>query len=786
MRRAGQEIAKLFLAPGAAPGKAAIFFVLLAAACHPDNLFLGPGASVRLYDTFDSEFPRFFNLARALGEFGLVEWYPNIAGGLPSNAFHFTLLHPLVLLSTELPSWIIYNAMVLAYAWLAGYGMYRLLTAFFRIAHTPALLGGTLFVFATQFHTDSIILNSFRFSFPLIFVLLHESGRDGGGWRRHILAGLALALLCLVSYPILGLVRFTILHGAVLLLYFQLERRFDWRMVGTATVFWAGYGLVFVPNYVALLEFMPYVHRTWAEVAFDSVGTLGIYLVTEFPAVLIVSFLVETGSLAALIYPCFLLALGSRRVRLGCFHLLFFLFVTAVFYSDLYSLLSGTMLQKMDLHYVKWLLPVSSVLFVSFALDRLQEVSDAARKRFLVALYSFAFAVACTWLLVQEFTWNDLKAISLYLLLALFVLFWLRADKPEAWRFSFFGEARLLNAVLAGVVLVIALYAAQPLRREEDVFQRAFGHFPALQALYEAHRDEPFRIAAVGIHPSQAQLAGLETFGGRSPVFYRTYKEYASQVLAPQMVDAEARQLYEVWYQILMTGWWDLHRAATIVPTAASAADWNLKLLALSNVRFVVSADPIKGLQRSKLKIDSPQAGASPVPLHVYALPDALPRGYLASRSEILPTHKATLDRLGQATFEELRHTAFFAEAAAPQTPAADGATDCGASQIVSYRPDRIVFRVTARAPCYLVVSNNFDPLWQATLDEQPVRIYRANHAFQVIAIPAEGTHEVVLAFDDPFFPAILGLLPVGFALVFLSPLAAAGRPRRDEAGRHA
>ena len=102
-----------FFAPEPSPRKAVAWFAAFSVALHVDKLVLGPAAAIRFHDTFDSEFPRLLNLARYLSDFGLVEWYPNLAGGLPVNAFHYTLLHPLVLLSTVFPPWLIQTTLVL-------------------------------------------------------------------------------------------------------------------------------------------------------------------------------------------------------------------------------------------------------------------------------------------------------------------------------------------------------------------------------------------------------------------------------------------------------------------------------------------------------------------------------------------------------------------------------------------------------------------------------------------------------------------------------------------------
>jgi hypothetical protein len=63
----------------------------------------------------------------------------------------------------------------------------------------------------------------------------------------------------------------------------------------------------------------------------------------------------------------------------------------------------------------------------------------------------------------------------------------------------------------------------------------------------------------------------------------------------------------------------------------------------------------------------------------------------------------------------------------------------------------RIQFSVQAAAPAMVVVAQSFYHDWQACVDGQPVKIWRANQAFQALEVPA-GQHEVLLIYQDrPF-----------------------------------
>lgn len=786
MRLTIPAIKDSFLGPKASPRKALAIFITLAAGFHINKFIFGPDAMIRFQDTFDSEFPRLVNLARYLFEYGFVEWYPNIAGGVPVNAFHFTLLHPLVLLSGWLPPWLIHIAMVVGYSVLAGYGFYRFMTEFFRVEHGIAVLGGILFLLIVHFHFAGIAFNAFIFTFPMLFFLLHGQIHGENRRRTLLLRVLLLVILSLLSYPILGLVRFTLLHGAVLLVYFLWRRQFDLRMVVTAALFWAGYALVFLPNYLSLMDFMPFVQRNYQGNVFESFGAAVMYLASDFPSILVSQILIcDQMQSFPLLVACVTLLGASRLVKLSFINFVFFCLLTAFFFSDLRTLFAGTFLQTIDLIYLRWVLPFSAAFFITVSLGELQRQTDASREHFLWLMLSALAAllvmlVALVGLSLIPSRWVWVSAFSKAALITFFTFFALKVVKPECWRFTSRGGAGLANASLALFFLVAMIVTGKPFRYEPYSYTEIFAERPALAALAEEHRAEPFRVAVVGVHPAQAQMVGLETFGGGSPVFNRYYKDYAGLVLAPQLVDEKARDIFEnYWYHILMSEWHVRPTYNAFMPTDVTSRDWNLALLAVMNVRYIISTDPIPGLEAVEPAPKKPMEVGEGSPVYVYPLSGFLPRGYLVPEAEFLPTRNEVLARMASAGLSELRSKVFFAEEQTLLPPRfATPGRACGESSLSVYEPDRLVFDIEAAAPCYLVVSNNFDPKWTASLDGRPARLYRANHAFQAVVIPGAGAHRLELRFRDRRFPLILAAIAAGVILIALSPLANTARRR--------
>lgn len=64
-----------------------------------------------------------------------------------------------------------------------------------------------------------------------------------------------------------------------------------------------------------------------------------------------------------------------------------------------------------------------------------------------------------------------------------------------------------------------------------------------------------------------------------------------------------------------------------------------------------------------------------------------------------------------------------------------------------------VTLEVAAAQPALVVLAQAFFPAWRARVDNQPARIWRANHAFQALEVPA-GHHQVRLVYQDYWFYA--------------------------------
>ncbi|HEX8199854.1 MAG TPA: hypothetical protein VF590_05160, partial [Isosphaeraceae bacterium] len=156
----------------------------------------------------------------------------------------------------------------------------------------------------------------------------------------------------------------------------------------------------------------------------------------------------------------------------------------------------------------------------------------------------------------------------------------------------------------------------------------------------------------------------------------------------------------------------------------------------------------------------------------IYRNPTALPRAYVVPRARPVPDDAAApawmpetppraavlmpVDPLGPGGPRQ------------PFTPADYDATD----------PDRVVIRVTTRAPGLLVVADTWMPGWTAAVDGLPAPVLRGNRAQRVIPLPRPGRHAILLRYRAPGWAAGRAIT-VASGLAWLGLAIAARTPRR-------
>jgi hypothetical protein len=156
----------------------------------------------------------------------------------------------------------------------------------------------------------------------------------------------------------------------------------------------------------------------------------------------------------------------------------------------------------------------------------------------------------------------------------------------------------------------------------------------------------------------------------------------------------------------------------------------------------------------------------------VYENPRALPRVLLVPAGRCVSAAESR--QLVRSGFDWRRDVVLTDDCGGAPAGAPDNAL--GSASIRAYAPSRVTIDVDAPAGTYVVLFDQWFPGWRARIDGVDARLFRADHAFRAVWVPA-GRHAV----DFDYRPQSLriGLLIAVLALMVLGILTVAPRRRR-------
>jgi hypothetical protein len=219
------------------------------------------------------------------------------------------------------------------------------------------------------------------------------------------------------------------------------------------------------------------------------------------------------------------------------------------------------------------------------------------------------------------------------------------------------------------------------------------------------------------------------------------------------------------------------------------AWNWSLRLapedvrrlapgLDFLNVRFLV-VDPAQIAAAGNL--GAPVADAD---LAVYQRAGAAPRAFFVDRATVYDTVDELVQRINTGDgrpFAAVRPgTLSTAQSAAGQ----DTARTVLAATDYELRTNSTSFTITAPAPGVAVLSETFvEGGMAASINGQAAPVFRVNHAFRGVEIPAAGTYRIKIAYQPPHWNASLGLAALGLILIPAGAALFAWSDPRQQAG---
>ncbi|MGI8589097.1 MAG: YfhO family protein [Chloroflexia bacterium] len=144
-----------------------------------------------------------------------------------------------------------------------------------------------------------------------------------------------------------------------------------------------------------------------------------------------------------------------------------------------------------------------------------------------------------------------------------------------------------------------------------------------------------------------------------------------------------------------------------------------------------------------------------------------LPRAWLAHRVEVGANPKAGRIRLADPGFD-LRGTAMLEAALPVDLPAPEPPGTPDRVEMLSYAPEAVDIGTQSETPGLLVLSDEWFPGWEATVDGQPAPIRRADYGLRSVYVPA-GAHQIAFRYRPSSFTLGAGISAL--ALLILAGL---------------
>jgi hypothetical protein len=179
------------------------------------------------------------------------------------------------------------------------------------------------------------------------------------------------------------------------------------------------------------------------------------------------------------------------------------------------------------------------------------------------------------------------------------------------------------------------------------------------------------------------------------------------------------------------------------------------RIASMLGVRYVVAFDWPDGWSGDQLRLVYRDEHAL-----VYENLSVLPRAYLVRRA-IVAKDREALEMLASPDFDPA--VEIVVDRSPPVTLASDRPA-AGTVTFVSYSANRVVLQAVVQHDSMLFLSDTYYPGWRALVDGAETSIYRANHAFRAVYLPA-GSHTVEFVYDPQTFRLGLGITTIGLVL---------------------
>lgn len=201
-----------------------------------------------------------------------------------------------------------------------------------------------------------------------------------------------------------------------------------------------------------------------------------------------------------------------------------------------------------------------------------------------------------------------------------------------------------------------------------------------------------------------------------------------------------------------------------------------LRVLSLFGVRDILEQKGQPRIQKPGLHVV--YDGSDGV---IYQNDNALPRTWLVTNQEVIPSDAGVLTKIGSASFNP-RQVVITQHRLRGLSEGRPSGRSPGTAHITQYGAERVTIEAHATRRAELVLSDTSYPGWQVSIDGRPASLDRVDYVFRGVSIPP-GTHRIVMTYNPSSYRT--GSLVSLFAALILLAAAIIGlRLRRKTPAR--
>lgn len=261
--------------------------------------------------------------------------------------------------------------------------------------------------------------------------------------------------------------------------------------------------------------------------------------------------------------------------------------------------------------------------------------------------------------------------------------------------------------------------------------EMVFASHPLIEFLQK--EKQPYRF--VGSKASEIEPNFSTAYGIYSPEGYDAlYPRYYGELVW----SAESKELKE-----------DISRTTVIFPTTGS--DGQHRLQNLLGIKYILEKDNDYESSWDPSFEKFPQENYELVwqrnVWKVYENKNTYPRAFLADDYIVVKDKKEIINKLFDNEFNP-KNTLILNEKIKESF---NPSTEKSKAEIVSYEPNKIVIKTQSNSDKFLFLSDTYYPGWQAYVDGNEKKIYKADYAFRAVVVP-EGEHEIVFVYRPKSF----------------------------------